>query len=172
MENKKKAKFNVVDVIILVIIMVAIAISGVKMADKLGISNLGENGTENGTDVSKTKSNMYKISFLCEEVPDFAAEIIKKGDEVICEMSDNSLGFVKKVNITPSRTYVTNAEGEVVLTSKPYYNCVEIEAEVKADEYEHGIMVKRAKYGVGHSITIRVGKSKIFGRISGIEKID
>ena len=44
--------------------------------------------------------------------------------------------------------------------------------EVEAKDYDFGMIVDSSKYGVGHSITIRVGKSKVFGRVSKIEKID
>ncbi|MGM9551169.1 MAG: DUF4330 domain-containing protein [Clostridia bacterium] len=157
--EKKKFKFNVVDAIIVVLIVAAVLVVGLKVSGGL------TGGKSDG-------KNRYEISFLCEEVPDFAASVIKVGDKVTCEASDNNLGVVKEVKIEPSRTYVTTAEGDVICTGKDHYNCVSITAEVIADEYEHGLKVKGAKYGVGHSITIRVGKAKIFGRISGIEVLN
>ncbi len=156
--EKKKFKFNVVDALVVLLVVAVVLVVGIKL---MGGAFGG------GNEVAK-----YEISFLCEEVPEFAANVIEVGDKVTCEMSDNNLGVVKELKIEPSRTYVTTDNGDVICTGKDFYNCVSITAEVIADEYEHGLKVKGAKYGVGHSITIRVGKAKIFGRVSGIELID
>lgn len=156
--EQKKFKFNVVDALIIIIIVAAVAVVGYKV---VGNALFADNTNQ-----------AYEISFLCEEVPDFAASIIEVGDSVICEQTDNDLGIVTSVTVEPSRTYVTTADGEVVMTGKEHYNCVTITAQVEAVKYEHGLMVDKAKYGVGHSITIRVGKAKIFGRVSGIEEIE
>ncbi len=156
--EQKKFKFNLVDALIVLVIVAAVAVVGYKV--------IGDNL------FADSKDQAYEISFLCEEVPDFAAGIIKEGDSVVCEQTDNDLGIVTSVKVEPSRTYTTTAEGDVVMTGKDHYNCVTITAEVEATKYEHGLMVNKAKYGVGHSITIRVGKAKIFGRVSGIEEIE
>lgn len=155
---EKKFKFNAVDAIIILIVIAAVAVVGYKV---VGSSLFADNTMQ-----------AYEISFLCEEVPDFAADIIKVGDSVCCEQTDNKLGVITSVSVSPSRTYATTSEGGVVLTSKEHYKCVEITAETEAIKYEHGLMVNKAKYGVGHSITIRAGKAKIFGRVSGIKEIE
>ncbi len=157
MENKK-VKFNVVDAIIVFVLIAAVLVVGYKL---VGSSLFADNTQQ-----------YYEIQFLCEEVPDFAANVIEVGDRVTCEQTDNKLGVVSDVKVEPSRTYAVTSEGEVLMTSKPHYNCVTVTAEVEATKYEHGLMVDKSKYGVGHSITIRVGKAKIFGRVSGINKID
>lgn len=155
--EKKKFKFNVVDVVVLVVVIAAIAFVG-----KMFIfGNMGAGG-----------ASVYEVSFLCEEVPEFAASIIEVGDKVLDEQKETDLGVVKIVELSDARTYTTTDDGRVLCVPKPHYNCVEITSEVEADDYDFGMMVDSSKYGVGHSITIRVGDAKIFGRISGIKKID
>ena len=150
-------KFNLVDAIVILVVIAAVAFVGYKF--------VGGNFAGGG-------SSTYEVKFLCEEVPDFAANVIKVGDKILDEQKETDLGVVKEVKISDARTYATTAEGGVTVNPKPYYNCVEITAEVEADDYDFGMVVSSSKYGVGHSITIRVGKAKIFGRISGIEKIE
>lgn len=157
MENKKKFKFNIIDVIVILVIIAAVAFVG----NVFIFGNLG------GGDTST-----YEVKYLCEEVPEFAATVIEIGDKVLDEQKDTDLGEVTDVKISESRTYTTTDQGEVKCVDKPYYNCVELTTTVKANDYDFGMIAGSSKYGVGHSITIRVGKAKIFGRVSAIEKID
>ena len=152
----EKKKFNIVDVIVLLVIIAAVAFVGYKVIG--GGAGAGGSAT-------------YEVRFFCEEVPEFAATIIEEGDKILDEQKETNLGVVKEVRVGDARTYATTAEGGVTVNPKPHYNSVEIVAEVKAENYDYGMIVGSSKYGVGHSITIRVGKAKIFGRISGIEKL-
>jgi len=153
--QEKKVKFNVIDAIVLIVIIAAVAVVGYKV---FGSQFTGE---DEGT---------YTMKFLCEEVPEFAASIIEVGDKVVDEQKDVPLGTVEDVVLGDSITYTTDELGEIHVEAKPYYNSVELTTTLTAGDYDNGIIVDSSKYGVGHSITIRVGKAKIFGRISYIEK--
>jgi len=155
--EKKKFRFNLVDAIVVLVIIAAIAFVGMKFFSG---------------DIGPSASTQYKISFCCDEVPSFAAEVIKVGDYVTDDDKNSALGVVESVTLSPSRTYAHTAEGEIRLAPKEGFNTVEVTAVVDAQEFQHGIMVNAAKYGVGHSLTIRVGKAKIYGRVSGLEKIN
>lgn len=153
----EKKRFNLVDALVLVVIIAAVAFVGYKFV---------------GGGFGGGSSSTYEVKFLCEEVPTFAAEVIQIGDKILDEQQETNLGVVTDVKISQSRTYTTTDEGVVKVSDKPYYNCVEITAIAEAEDYDFGMIVNSSKYGVGHSITIRVGKAKVFGRIAGIEKID
>ncbi len=154
--EKKKFKFNIVDAIVVLVIIAAVVLVGMKF-----ISN----------DAGSATGGQYKISFFCEEVPSFAAEMIKEGDFVTDDDKNSALGVVEEFEVGPSRTYAANSDGQLKLAPKEGYNSVSVSAVVDAQEFQHGIIVNAAKYGVGHSLTIRVGQAKIFGRVSGLEKI-
>ncbi len=155
--EKKKFKFNIVDVIVILVILAAIAFVGTMFF---------------GGGFGTSSASTYEVTYLCEEVPSFAAGIIEVGDKVLDEQKDTDLGVVTAVELTDSRTYTTTDAGEVRCVPKPHYNCVALTTEVKAQDYDFGMIAGSSKYGVGHSITIRVGDAKIFGRVSGIKKID
>lgn len=159
MAENKKIKFNIIDAIVLVVVIAAIAFAGWHLLK-------GQGDTSNETVT-------YTISYFCEEVPDFAAKAIYANDPVSEEYTNAKLGYVTDIKLSPSTTYTTDAQGNIHQTSKPNYNSVELTTVLempKADAtFEHGVQVDEAKLGVGHSITIRVGKAKIFGRVSGIE---
>ncbi len=155
--EKKKFKFNLVDLIVVLIIVAAVAFVGIKFF---------------GGGVGSTQTAQYKISFMCDEVPSFAAEAIEVGNLVTDDDKNSALGVVEAVNLFPSRTYAQTDSGEFRLAPKEGFNSVEVVSVVTAQEFQHGIMVNASKYGVGHSLTIRVGKAKIFGRVSGLERIE
>lgn len=157
--EKKKIKFNIIDAIVALVIIAAVVLVGMRF-----ISGTPE--------VIEAKNTKYKISFFCEEVPSFAAELVKEGEPVTDDDRNSELGIAEKVTIGPSRTYTVNSEGEINIIPKEGYNSVEVTSIVDAQEFQHGIMVNAAKYGVGHSLTIRVGKAKIWGRVSGLEKVE
>ena len=154
--NMEKRKFNLVDAIVILVVIAAIAFVGYKFVGGAGGSG----------------ASTYEVKFLCEEVPVYAASVIEIGDKVLDEQKETNLGVVTDVKISESRTYTTTDEGVVKVSDKPYYKCVEITAIAEAQDYDFGMIVNSSKYGVGHSITIRVGKAKVFGRISGIEKLE
>ncbi len=159
MSEKKKFKFNIIDAIVLAVIIAAIAFAGWHLLAG-GTNDTGETVT-------------YTISYFCEEVPDFAAEAIYVNDPVSEEYTEAPLGYVTDVKLSPSTSYAADAQGNFHLTSKEKYNSVELTTVLEMPKanatFAHGVQVDEAKLGVGHSITIRVGKAKIYGRVSGIE---
>lgn len=155
MQEKKKARFNVIDAVIILVIIAAAAIVCYKVA---------------GGAFGNSGSGTYTMKFFCEEVPDFAADIIEVGDSVLDEQKDVPLGSVTSVQFGESHTYTTTSAGDVRVVPKEGYKSVVITTSLTGSDYENGVIVNSSKYGVGHSITIRVGKAKIFGRVSYIEK--
>lgn len=155
--EKKKARFNVVDAIIVAVVIAAVGIVGMKLF----------------SDRASTETvSWYHVSFFCEDVPSHEAELIKKGNAVTDDDKKVSLGVVETVELGPSQNYVETAEGQLKLTSKEDANSVTLVARVSAKEFEHGITVGTTRYGVGHSLALRAGNTKVFGRVSGIEKIE
>lgn len=154
--EKKKFKLNIVDVIVVLVLATLVAVVGISFFSDSKVSD---------------PMGKYRVSFFCEEVPTYAAELIQAGDAVTDDDKKVELGTVETVTLGPSRTYAATAEGEMKLAPKEGANSVEVVAEVTAKSFEHGITLGAGRYGVGHSLTLRVGQTKIYGRVSGIEKI-
>lgn len=154
--EKKNFRFNLVDIIIVLVVVALIGIVGMKFFSGNG---------------GKDEMKKWKVSFFCEDVPTVAAEVIEKGDIISDDDKKVELGVVETVELGPSRNYVPTANGELKLTSKEDANSVEVVALVTAKEFEHGFIVGAARYGVGHSLVLKVGKTMVTGRVSGIEKI-
>lgn len=162
MAEKKKFKFNIIDVIVLVVLIAAICFAGYKLFfDRMG-NNAGQ----------KEQELSYTVEFFCEESPTFSAELVQVGDQLVDEYMDVPLGTVTSVELAPSVSYASNAEGQWVKSTKEGYSSVKITADLsfRGAPYAHGFQVETFKYGVGHSLTFRAGKAKLYGRVSAIEQ--
>ncbi len=157
-KKEKKIKFNLIDLVVLVVIVAVIAFVGIKF--------FGAEVKNNATD-----GNTYAMTFFFEEVPDFAGNAISYGTDVSDEAKNVYLGQIKSVQVGPSRVYDVDANGISVMSAKEGYVSVELTAEVKGSEFEHGIVIGGVKYVVGHTMTVYAGKAKLYGRISDIKKV-
>ena len=156
--SEKKFKFNIIDAIVVLVLTAALCFAGYKLF-------IEPNSEQN---IAQTT---YEVSYFCEEVPVFAANAMFEGDPVSDEYKDVPLGHVTSITLEPSASYVSDAQGNIHMASKEGYQSVKLTTEVTVAgaPYPHGIQIGSSKYGVGHSITLRVGKAKIFGRVAGIE---
>lgn len=161
MAEKKKFKLNIVDIIVIIVLIAALAFAGYKL-----FIDRGETTTLDSEELS------YTMEFFCEESPDFAVNLVKVGDNLVDEYLDVPLGKITNVEVGPSISYAADAEGNWKVSTKPGYSSIRITTEVsfKGTEYAHGVQIETFKYGVGHSMTFRAGKAKLYGRIAGIEK--
>lgn len=151
----KKLKFNIVDGIILVVILAIAFFAGSKMFSK--------NEDVTAEEVTAT------LSFYCEEVPEYAAELLKVGDKVSDEGKNVALGEITSLTVENALTYGIDAEGKSVTSEKKGYKSVKLTTEIKASEFAHGIIADTIKYSVGHPLTLYAGKAKMSARVSGIE---
>ncbi len=157
MSEKKKFKFNIIDAIVVLVLIAALCFAGFKLF------------IEPNSD--KNLQTTYVVSYFCEEVPTYAAASIFEGDPVSDENKDVPLGYVTGITVEPSVSYISDVQGNIHMASKKGYESVSLTTEVtiSGKPYQHGIQIGSSKYGIGHSITLRVGKAKVFGRVAGIE---
>jgi len=108
------------------------------------------------------------IKVFASEVPDEAAAAIQVGD-VLENEATGYIGRITEVQITPGYTHASDYEGVLHKAYKEGFSAIEITALADGEVTATGIMINGAKYGVGHSCTIRAGLGKIYARVSGLE---
>lgn len=150
----KKARFNIIDAIILIAFLLVAAFAAGKV--------FGGKGNESG--------EQYTISVYCEEVPLFAAELIKKGDIVSDEGKNITIGKAEEVILGDAAVYTANEEGKLIKSPKEGYAGVTVKIFAEGESFEHGVKIEGNRYSVGHSVVLYAGKAKISGRVSDIEK--
>ena len=152
--GKLFGKINIIDFVVIVVIVAAIAM--------LGVSRLSKRGAETVT-IPDGKSAY--ITFYAEEIPEYVAEKLEEGSKVYDVDMKTYLGDVVSFEVEPSVTFSTNTEGDSVLTTKEKYKSVKITAKVNGTPNDYGILVDDNQYGVGHSMTIRAGSAKIYLKV-------
>ena len=151
-ENSPK-KLNFVDYAIIVIILAVIAFAGFKYL---------------GPKSAALNTKMVTMTFYAEELSDFVAQQIKAGDHLLDDTTNVSLGYVKSVEKGLSKVYVSTQDGRFVQTTKEGSCSITIVGEVEGVPDPNGCMIKNVRYGVGHSMTLRAGKAKIYLRVKDI----
>ena len=149
-KGKLFGKVNIIDFILIVLILAVIAF----IAIKAGSST-----------VSSSAEKTLVVQYYAEEVSDFVANQVQVGDELLDDGRNCSLGTVTKVEVGPSQSYSTTESGESKLISRDKINSILITSEVKGEITPTGCVISSNKYGVGHSMTLRAGKAKIYLRV-------
>lgn len=153
--GKVFGKINIVDLIVVLVIIAAVAM--------FAVSKLN-----NHNDAVVDDGKQIYMSFYSEEVADFVADKIEIGAKVYDDDGEQVLGEVVKVDFEPSVIYTANSEGKSVMSTKEKYKAVTITAKVDGTLSDYGLVLNDVKYGVGHSITIRAGYAKIWMKVSDI----
>lgn len=113
-----------------------------------------------------------QVKFFTENSPDYAVNALEKGVNMEDDTKGIPLGKVVDFKIGQGFVYTPDSNGNQVKAYVEDYASCEVTANIKAQIVDGGaLLVNGNIYAVGHSITIRAGKAKLFGRVSGIEPL-
>lgn len=156
--EKRKFKFNFIDFVVLAAIVAVVAFVVLKLSSGI-------------LDASGGVAN-YKMTFYTEESTIYSLENINIGDPVCDESNDVNLGSVVSTEFSDiSHAQLETADGNYVEAARPGYGSGSIVFEGVGTAYSYGAKFDNSKYSVGQTVTLRVGTSKVYGRIKEIEVI-
>ena len=155
---KKGFKFNIIDAAVILVIIGVIAFVALKLSG--------------GLIAKPEQMHEYEFTFHIYEMPDFAVEYVKEGAGVCDSSNNDDFGDVVSFTVGDSEMYEVNSDGVYVKSSKPDHSSMDLVVKGSGEQTEFGVKLAKGVYGVGHSITIKVGNSKLFGKISGIKQLD
>lgn len=145
--GKLFGKISIIDIMIVVILMAAIAGVGYKFS-------------KSGTIGSSAKADDLEIVFYAEEVPDYAAQAIKIGDIVKDGVQNSTFGRVKDIKIGDSVSWAQAENGEWFPSTKKGYVSIYITAEGKGIFEDSGVSIDSSDYFIGLTIDrLRAGNS-------------
>ena len=153
-----KKKFNLIDALVILIIVAVVAFIGIKLS--------------NGLVAKPENLQRIRYTFHVEEMPDFVKEYIKENDTASVADNNDILGTVTGKNFGDAEIYSENDEGKIVKSTKEGHSRADIIIEGEGLQTPSGIKINKGVYGVGHSMAIKVGNAKVYGKISGIEVIE
>ena len=161
-KGKLFGKVSIIDILIVLVVIAAVAGVGYKLTQSNTISITG-------------KTDKVRLTFYSEESTEYAVNAVKVGDIVKDFEQGATFGNVVeelKTDKALSFTDFTEYEnGQWVVGSKPgycsYYMTVEGVGVINA---EGGVTYGGANYYVGRTVTVRAGNNVFTGRIYSIEK--
>ena len=134
-DNKGRifGKFNIIDICVVVILIIAVAVTYFKF-------NMSAH-----SDVT-TSNGRAEYTILTKGVRGFTAEQFKVGDKVFDKESDKCIGEVVSVASQPAYEYITKTDGSIVLAEMPERYDVSVTVQTDAVINDKGINANSAKF--------------------------
>lgn len=101
----KKWKFNAFDITVLIVLVAAILVVGVRFS-KANVERSGQ-------------TSSYEISGVIRSIRETSANQIQVGDSIYQSENDGYVGTVTEVNVKPAEEIVYKTDGSAVMAQKP-----------------------------------------------------
>lgn len=161
MDKQKKLKFNLVDVIFLLVVLAGVVFVGLRLG---------------GLDIVRqitggSAPEPYVITFVGEEVGDYVVGRIEIGDPVTDDEATLDLGKVVDIQTGPSISFASQEDGQLVTSTKEGYSSILLTCQARAAGTSNGVNVDGMILGVGHTMVVRAGDVKMFLVVYDIQKL-
>lgn len=149
--NQKKAKFNIVDIIVILVLIAGIAFVAVRMFG----------GQEPAAVSDPAAGSTFHVTFHAECVREDVASTLILDSKAENASRNMDLGKLIDFSIDESIVYTTDSKGTMVQTSKPGHVSVTLVCELTGVEQPTGLQVGQFMLNVGHSMGVRCGLTEI-----------
>lgn len=149
--NQKKAKFNIVDIIVILILVAGIAFVGVRMFG----------GEEPAVEANAGAGSTYHVTFHAECVREDVANTLVLGSKSENASRNMDLGTLIDFSIDEAIAYGTDSKGNVVQGTKPGYVSVTLTCELTGVDQSTGLQVGQFMLNVGHAMGVRCGFTEL-----------
>lgn len=155
-ENKKR-KFNILDLVIIVVLVLALCFVAAKLM------HFGE----------KEALPKVRITYYEEECADFVPTHTHIGDKLLDGKENIYLGTVTDIVVDESQTFHYNeSTEETIVSSKENYCSVMITGEVEGRMTENGVVVEGELYAPGHTMVLYAGIAKYYLVVYSVEPVE
>ena len=149
--NQKKAKFNIVDIIVILILVAGIAFVGVRMFG----------GEAPAVEANAGAGSTYHVPFHAECVREDVANTLVLGSKSENASRNMDLGTLIDFSIDEAIAYGTDSKGNVVQGTKPGYVSVTLTCELTGIDQSTGLQVGQFMLNVGHAMGVRCGFTEL-----------
>lgn len=154
--SQKKAKFNIVDILVILVLIAGIAFVGVRMFG----------GQEPAAD--PTAGSTYHVTFYAECVPEAVASSLVEGSNAENASRNMDLGKLIAFSIDESVVYAPDSKGSMVKSSQPGYVSVTLTCELTGVAQPTGLQVGQYMLNIGHEMGVCCGLTEIETYVLGI----
>ena len=156
-KGKLFGKVSIIDILIVLIVLAAVAGVAYKF-------------TKSKTASPFVKLDNLEIKFYQEEVPEYVAKAVKRGDLAVESEQNSVFGRVTDIKVDKSVSWSQTPIGEIIQSTKPGYSSVLITIEGKGIYGDSGVRIGNADYYIGRTTLLKVGNAIFYGRIYDIRK--
>ena len=149
--GKLFGKINVIDFLVIIVIVLAIAAALVFFL------------------MPRNQGDTLIMKYRIEEVDTFVASKVHIDDALYDDTFSIDLGYVTDVEIDDSISYTSSDDGIYKMGTKEGYYSMIITGEVQGKKTSLGAEIGGKKYGVGHSFVLRAGDAKLYLRVYDIQ---
>ena len=157
-KGKLFGKVNLIDLFIVLVIIAAVAYVGLRMTGFIG--------------AKPEDKTQLRVTFDSYEAPDFVLDYIEEGTGVYDVKEMVTIGRIESFETGAPVGFVREDSEVEMLPPREGTYSVTLYFLTEAVLSEHGFVINGTTYAVGHTITIFAGEAKLYGKISGIEKLN
>ena len=169
MDKQKKLKFNIVDVIFLLVVLAGV----VFLALRLIGSGSGSDAPSPSPENSKGTKERYIITFYASESADYVVDHLEVGSPLTDDSMTLDLGTLVDFKIGPARATSSAADGHIVISDKEGYSSVYAMSRVTGIEKGFGVVnVAGLNLEIGHSMVLRAENAKLWVVVYDIQKLE
>lgn len=143
--SQKKAKFNIVDIIVILILIAGIAFVGMRMMGRQ----------------EAVEAETYLLTFRSDCVPEELAATLSTDSAAKDNGRNIALGTLVEVTTGESVTYGYDSKGNCVASQKPGYVSVTLVCRVTGTQEPTGLQVGQFMLNIGHDMGVRCGNTEI-----------
>ena len=160
--NQKKVKFNIVDILVILVLIAGAVFLGVRMFG----------GEEPAVTPNSSVGSTYRVTFNAECVRGDVASTLVKGSKAENASRNMDLGYLVDFTIEDAIAYGTDSQGNVVQGTKPGYVSVTLVCELTGIDQSTGLQVGQFMLNVGHSMGVRCGFTELNMVVQNIEPVE
>lgn len=159
--SQKKARFNIVDIIVVLILAAGIAFVGTRML-----------GSQEPAPSVSAPDSTYHVTFYAECVGESVAEYLVEGSAVENASRNMDLGTLEEFVVGESVWYTADSSGNGVQTTKPGYVSITLVCEVSGTETPTGLQVGQYTLNVGHEMGVCSGMAEVAVTVHSIAPVE
>ena len=156
---KKKSRFNIIDLLIIIVIIAAVATVAVRLdlADKI---------------VQATAEDSARVTITVFSIDQAAVGAVSEGDELVWEQENCDFGSIVHKEVANAVKYNTVEDGSYVKTTDPERYDLTLTVDTKGIFTKEGYMLGGKSYlAAGKTVTFHNGKTALTSLVISVNEI-